>query len=222
VTRRAMAAAGWARRALRFRPHLRFYLALLTGIAVWVATWNQHPQVRILLAGDAFFLLYVAEMLRFMVIAEPKALRTRAAEASRRGAGITLAVAGTAVLLSLIAIFTLLNHPRDEGRLFPILAVASVPLSWAMVHTVAAFQYARLYWRPPDPEAGLDFPGGQAATAFDFVYHAFVVGMCFAVSDVITKDRKMRTATLVHGMISFLFNTVLIALAVNAAMTFAG
>jgi uncharacterized membrane protein len=228
VTPAAPAAPGEAASRRGFRAgarwsHVRFYGALLAGLLVWVATRGQHPQLRILLAGDVFFALYVAEMLAFTVRATPQQLRDRVGGAPA-AALATVCIAAAAVLLTLIAVFTLLNHPRADGRFFPIVAVASVPLSWAMVHTVAAFQYARLYWSPSGPgrARGLQLPGDEEPSAFDFLYHAFVIGMAFSVSDISTRSRSLRAATLIHGVISFTFNTVLIAIAFNAAMTFAG
>ena len=129
-----------------------------------------------------------------------------------------------AVIVSLVAIFTLLNHPKSEGGLFPIVAVSSVPLSWAMIHTVAALNYAGLYYAPTASGAiaeGLAFPGGGEPSAIDFLYYALVIGTSFSVSDVSTLSPRLRMATMLHSVASFVFNTVMIAIAVNAAMTLA-
>ena len=199
-----------------------FYASLLIGICVWIATYGHHPMLRILLASDTFFALFIALVLRIAFRSSTEHLRSHVV-VPRRGAALVLSLAAVAVVLSLVAIFTLLNHPRGEGWLFPIVAVASVPLSFAMMHTIAAFNYARLYYAP-DPRgresAGLVFPGSNDPGAPDFLYYAFSVGMSFSASDVVAKTRRMRLATLWHALISFVFNTCLIALAVNAAMTF--
>jgi uncharacterized membrane protein len=65
------------------------------------------------------------------------------------------------------------------------------------------------------------FPGGAEPGPWDFLYYAFVVGMTAQVSDVQVFDTKMRRATLGHGVVSFFFNTVLIAMAVNAVVALA-
>ncbi len=199
-----------------------FYASLLLGLGVWVAMAGHHPMLRILLASDVFFAIFIGMVLRIAFRASTEHLRSHVV-VPRRGAALVLALAAAAVVLSLIAIFILLNHPRDEGSLFPIVAVASVPLSFAMLHTMAAFNYARLYYAPNRrgrPTGGLVFPGEVEPDAPDFLYYAFSVGMSFAASDVVARTQRMRFATLSHALIAFLFNTSLIALAVNAAMAF--
>ena len=83
----------------------------------------------------------------------PGAAAPGRAPASAGRCALTLALTGVALLLSLVAIFLLLNHPKAEGRLFPILAVASVPLSWAMLHTLAAVALRACSTTPPTPPA---------------------------------------------------------------------
>ena len=68
---------------------------------------------------------------------------------------------------------------------------------------------------------GLDFPGTEEPDALDFLYYSLVVGMTAQVSDVQVRTSAMRRFTLAHGVVSFFFNTVLIALAVNVAATYA-
>lgn len=203
-----------------------FHLSLAIGVAVWLATWGQHMPLRVLLAADVFFAVYIGLMLRAAGRMDAEALRRRGASWRRKpraGGGIVGALTFVAMLLSLWAIFLLLNHPREEGRFFPILAVASVPLSWAMTHTLAAFQYASLYYLPgPEgrPSGGLDFRGDEPPDAYDFLYQAFAVGASFSVSDIAATSRAMRRAIMVHSLAAFAYNTVLIAIAVNVALTF--
>lgn len=209
----------------RFNHNSRYFGALAAGVAVWLATWGQHEGLRVLLAADVFFAAYIIVMVRAAFRMDPETLRRAGSERAPQSgfsAALVTIVTFLAMLLSLWAIFLLLNHPKTEGRLFPILAVASVPLSWAMTHTLAAFQYARLYYaRGPDgePAGGFDFHG-DAPDGVDFLYQAFVVGASFSVSDVAVSSRPMRRAILLHSLASFAYNTVLIAIAVNAALTF--
>jgi uncharacterized membrane protein len=209
----------------RFNHNAHYYGALAAGAVVWVATFGQHEPLRVLLAADVFFAAYIVLMVRAALRMDPATLRSlgagRSAEAGS-GVAVVSALTFIAMLLSLWAIFLLLNHPKEEGRLFPALAVASVPLSWAMTHTLAAFQYARLYYAPgPDgtPAGGFDFRGDEP-DGVDFLYQAFAVGASFSVSDVAVSSRPMRRAILVHSLAAFAYNTVLVAIAVNAALTF--
>jgi uncharacterized membrane protein len=101
--------------------------------------------------------------------------------------------------------------------------VISVPLGWATPHTVMAFHYAHLFYAGHPSShlvdaGGLAFPGTREPRSWDFLYYSFVVGMTAQVSDVQVVSTSMRQITLVHGMVSFFVNTVIIALAVNVAL----
>ena len=106
-----------------------------------------------------------------------------------------------------------------------VLAAIGVPLGWCVLHTIMAFHYAALhYFDDPQTkgrEKDLKFPGGGNPGVWDFLYFSFVVGMTAQVSDVGVTTTAMRRAVMLHGMVSFFFNTVFIALAVNAAVAMA-
>ena len=100
-----------------------------------------------------------------------------------------------------------------------ILAIVTIALSWTLVHTSFALHYAHEFYRGSKP-GGLQFPGGEThaeADYWDFVYFSFVIGMTAQVSDVGITDRVIRRTATVHGIISFVFNTALLALMVNIA-----
>ncbi|MCP4615148.1 MAG: DUF1345 domain-containing protein [Bradyrhizobium sp.] len=99
------------------------------------------------------------------------------------------------------------------------LAVVTIALSWVLVHTSFALHYAHDYYRGSKP-GGLQFPSGNSSEKpdyWDFVYFAFVIGMTAQVSDVGITDKIIRRTATVHGIISFVFNTALLALMVNIA-----
>jgi len=99
------------------------------------------------------------------------------------------------------------------------LAVVTIALSWILVHTSFALHYAHDYYRGSKP-GGLQFPSGDVhieADYWDFVYFSFVIGMTAQVSDVGITARTIRRTATVHGIISFVFNTALLALMVNIA-----
>jgi uncharacterized membrane protein len=99
------------------------------------------------------------------------------------------------------------------------LATGTIALSWAAVHTTFALHYAHDYYRGAKP-GGLQFPSGdqhEDADYWDFVYFSFVIGMTAQVSDVGITDKTIRRTATAHGVISFVFNTALLALMVNIA-----
>jgi uncharacterized membrane protein len=92
-----------------------------------------------------------------------------------------------------------------------------------LVHTLFAVHYAHGYYgdAPRDGRGGiaggLAFPGGAEPDYWDFLYFSFVIGMTSQVSDVQTTSPWMRRLCLAHGIVSFFFNTVILALTVNSA-----
>ena len=50
---------------------------------------------------------------------------------------------------------------------------------------------------------------------FDFLYFSFVVGTTNQTSDTEVTSRAMRRVVMAHGLLSFFFNTMVIALTVN-------
>jgi uncharacterized membrane protein len=100
-----------------------------------------------------------------------------------------------------------------------LLVALSLAGAWLLIQVVFALYYARCYYLPSrggqEPARGLAFPGDQAPDYLDFFYFSAVVGMTSQVSDVAVHSRAMRRITLVHGLLSFGFNLVVLALAVN-------
>src|SRR3954471_21242142 len=95
------------------------------------------------------------------------------------------------------------------------LVLVAVTSSWALMHTGFTVRYAHLYYRDDNGVGGLVFPGTNDPDYLDFAYYSFVVGMTFQTADVSITDRSIRRLTLVHGLLSFVFNTLILALAVN-------
>jgi uncharacterized membrane protein len=100
-----------------------------------------------------------------------------------------------------------------------------VPLGWLTLHTVAAYHYGHLYYVRAGQDgsdrdaAGLSFPETAEPTTWDFLYFSFVIGMTAQVSDVQVRTTPMRRLVMAHGIVAFLYNTVLLALAVNIAVS---
>jgi len=101
------------------------------------------------------------------------------------------------------------------------LCLTAVVSAWALTHTAYSLRYAHLYYRDDeDGEGGLEFPGKLDPDGFDFAYFSFTLGMCFQVSDVCVTNRGIRRTVLSHALLSFLYNTVVLALALNLMLGF--
>lgn len=207
------------------RHHGRFYAAALAGLATWLAAWALRWPSPELAGGDVFFLAYLALMTRLALRITPDGLRRRAA-VEDEGTPLIIVLASAAIILSLIAIFSLLRRAGQPDAAELSVAIASVPLGWLMLHTILAFHYAHLFYGASEVDGGgatggLGFPGLGEPGAWDFLYFSFVVGMTAQVSDVSVTTAGMRRLVLFHGVLSFFYNTVLLALAVNVAVTLA-
>jgi len=132
-----------------------------------------------------------------------------------------------ACFVSLFAILFLLRGTEkteswSELASHFILSFSCIVCSWTLVHTVFTLRYAHLYYRPLEgshgrnqQKKGLDFPNDAEPDFLDFTYFSFVIGMTFQVSDVTISSREIRRLALVHALLSFAFNTLLVALTIN-------
>ncbi len=105
---------------------------------------------------------------------------------------------------------------RDVSYAVAIVAIAA---GWFLIHTMFLFRYAHLFYFDSDDDGsaqrGLVFPGTDEPNDYDFAYFSFVIGMTFQVSDVQIKDRGVRRVALFHALISFVYNTAIVALVIN-------
>ncbi len=217
-----------------FDAHHRAVVALLVAACVAIATWGRlSPEVQTAVAWNAFALsLIVLAWLRILTSDAYTVLRTAKLQDTGRAAifGVVLAAA----VASLFAVASLLGKAKEfHGRQLTdhvLLAIGTVVCSWTLLHTVFALHYAHAYYRQKgegpdpaelgrddDPGTGLDFPGKERPDYLDFAYFSFVIGMTFQVSDVQITSKAIRRLALAHGLLSFLFNTVILALAINLA-----
>jgi uncharacterized membrane protein len=95
------------------------------------------------------------------------------------------------------------------------LAVLSVLLSWAAVHTVFTLKYAQLFYGAKARGTGINFNEDDPPDYRDFAYLAMTIGMTFQVSDTDLGSKPIRRAALRHALISWLFGAVIVGLTIN-------
>ncbi len=129
-----------------------------------------------------------------------------------------------AALAGLFSVVLLLSSSKSlagkELAEYTLLSIGSVISAWWMLHTVFTFRYTHLYYQQVSGKKdsyvkGLDFPEEDKPDYLDFAYFSFVVGMTFQVSDVQINSKRLRRLCLIHALISFVFNTVIIALSIS-------
>jgi uncharacterized membrane protein len=182
------------------------------------------PSATVSIGGDVFYGSYLLFVATDALRMTPADLRKKA---SFDDEGIIFIAIITLVALcfSLTSIFRLLNAPAKPDVLHLALSIGSAPLAWLVLHTNAAFHYAHAYYGDPDgpcigrtETGGLRFPATSEPGPWEFIYFAFVIGMTAQVSDVQVESTWMRQRSIAHGVVSFFFNTVLIAMAVNVVV----
>ena len=203
-------------RVVYARP--RTFISVAIGVAAFfLLPASLRLVTRLLIGWDIFVALYLA-LVYTMVLRSGLAYIKRNAVLQDDGRFLILLMVAAGAFASIAAIvFELDATHRGTAEL--ALATVTIALSWAAVHTVFALHYAHEFYRGAKP-GGLQFPSGDQhvdADYWDFVYFSFVIGMTAQVSDVGITDRVIRRTATAHGIISFVFNTALLALMVNIA-----
>jgi uncharacterized membrane protein len=206
------------------RAQIRFLIALGLGLAVALLAPIENPISRILAGWNAGGWLYLGLVALKMAKAEVEGIKREAGiERESRVAVLVVVIFGS--IVTMLALFVQLMALKSEhglARSVSIgLSISTILLSWLLIHTVFAIYYAHEFHREGhgarDQGGGLDFPDDSTPDYLDFLYFSFVVGTTAQTSDVEVCSRAMRRVVMLHGILSFFFNTAVIALAVNIA-----
>lgn len=206
--------------------HHRLFWSLVVGITALLLLQNRLEwATQIVVSWDMFALTDLVLMWIVLVNADPVHVR-KTARLQDTGRKVIFVIVILAALAAFVSVAFVLGPARTQSNESLIahlgLSAIAVLSSWALTHTVFALRYAHLFYSgeaPEDPvrrHGGLEFPGGQAPDYLDFAYFSFVVGMTFQVSDVQISSRKIRRLVLLHGLLSFAFVTVILALTISA------
>jgi len=208
----------WFWQIIGSRP--RLFIGLLCGLAAAPLLSQEISRTtRSVIAWDIGVAVYLA-LSAYLFVTEPT--DRIAGNAARQEEGewtiFWLTVAG--VTFSFVAI---INEFADMKDLPParrgehiLLVALTLFASWLMTHTTFAFRYAHEYYSD-GIAGGLEFPGERPPDYLDFMYFSLVLGMTFQVSDVQITSHKLRRLAAAHGLLSFLFNTIILALTINLA-----
>ena len=208
---------------LRVRPRLLLAVGVGLGAAwFWPAHWS--PMMRGLLSWNLGVWLYLALVFRMMRAADQQHVQTNArAQADGIATVLLLAVLGALASLGAITLeLSQLQRGLITEQTWPylLLALATVAGSWLLLPVEFALAYASLYHTGADRPHGLEFPGefpkGEQHPGYiDFMYFSVTLAATSQTSDVAVSARPMRRLVLLHAMLSFLFNTGVLALAIN-------
>jgi uncharacterized membrane protein len=207
-----------------------FYVAAAAGIAALLLAFWLVRDLAVVIGANIFFLFYLTLALASFSKLTPDYLK-RNADKADEPVSIIFLVTLTTVAVAVASLFILINRQGSPDPLAFWLTLASVPLGWLTIHTMTALHYAHLYWQPETTaeegstahrkyaREGLEFPATKNPGGWDFLYFSYTVGTTAQTSDVEVTNTAMRMVCVIHSVISFFFNTVLVAAAVNIVVS---
>ena len=213
------------RRIGRLDSHVRQIVALLIAVLTFLffIEHGRSPIIDFIAIWDIYAIVVVLMAWVTICTAHPRTTQRRARfqDSSRTLIFTFIIIAACMSLLAVILVLREHKALQRTGGLHMFMAAFAVIESWLLIHTVFTLHYAHVFYRPEqevDVEGsggGLIFPGEHNPDYQDFAYFSFVIGMTCQVSDVNVTSRSMRRLALLHGLLSFAFNTVILALSIN-------
>ncbi|MEN5296898.1 DUF1345 domain-containing protein [Brucella sp. TWI559] len=213
---------------LLLHRHMSFYLAAIGGAAIFIIAWLLNSPLAPVIGANCFFVLYLVLALVALPKLTASYLKKHAATADEPTWIIFLVTFAT-VVVAIVSLFVLINQKPQADLFSLIMTLAAVPLGWCTIHMMTAIHYAHMFWQPTEPagkdsahasrvKGGFAFPETPAPSGWDFAYYAFTIGMTAQTSDTNVTTTAMRKVTLLHSVVSFFFNTVLVAATVNVVV----
>jgi uncharacterized membrane protein len=201
----------------------RLVIAILVAVLIYLLLpqW-MHLATRIIFAWDIGVIIFLTLVWLMMIKATTQKMQ-RYSQRQDESRWTILIVVVAAACASLLAIGFMLSGNKAISaqilRLHIILTLVTIVASWLLIHTMFALHYAHLYYQPKStpsrlPDA-LDFPTEKQPDYWDFLYFSLGIGMTCQVSDVPINSRLLRRLVLIHEVLTFFFNTVILALAIN-------
>jgi uncharacterized membrane protein len=211
--------------------HRGFYTGITAGLVVGLILLVVAPGVALVGAANVFFAAYLVVAVHAATTKLTASYLRQHADEDDAPAIVIFFVTIGAVAVSAVSLFVVLMGGKEAPALQLSMSIASVILGWLAVHTMWAMHYAYEYYASPDEgiepggvngaAGGLQFPGSDAPDGTAFLYFSYVIGMTAQTSDTEVCSNAMRRIVTTHGIFSFFFNTVIVAAAVNIAVTLA-
>jgi uncharacterized membrane protein len=209
--------------------HAPLYFGLAVGVVAFAVSLLLTPKFAVSIGANCLFVAYLALAAIKLPRLSADYLKRHARDEDTPSGGIFLIVI-IVVVASAVSLFLALNGEKPDPAEM-VLSVTSVLLGWFTVQAVGASHYAYEYYQAPeasgpgkkqDVVGGLDFPGDEEPDGTAFMYFSFTVGTSVATSDTRTTSNAMRRRLAVHLVFSHLYNTIILAAAVNVMMAGGG
>ena len=192
-----------------------FFCLLIAGTA---GAWQFLGPASAIMAGfDLAAIGFVLSLVRLLGHeAEQMRQSSRQNDANR---ATLLIVALVLSFVILVAVTGELAGDKHLSTMETVIVIATLSLAWTFANLVYALHYAHLYYSGIDggrDHAGLDFPGKHPEPDYwDFIYFSFTLGVALQTSDVCITSSGIRRVVTVHCIGAFIYNLVVLALAVN-------
>ena len=209
----------------------KLIICLIIGAAVYLIldVKNIDSLSHLMIGWDTFSLCMIVMSWITFFITNSKQIReqSKVQDPKRSIIFIIILISTFASILAVILLIVAKKEGNSGASWRLPIAVLGMLLSWFLIHTVFSLRYAHIYYgdhktKPNTHAGGLEFPGDEMPEYLDFAYYSFVLGMTFQVSDVQITSKRFRNLALLHGLISFSFNTIMIALTINLIAGYGG
>ena len=212
-----------SRIASHVRAHTRLLISILTGFAAALLLSDTLGLVtRSLIGWNITIWLYLFLVAAMMREADHSELR-RIAVAQAEGIATVLTIVVLAALVSVAGIVVEMSAAKVQGaaQAWPHVAFAmsTVVGGWLLLPVVFTMAYASLFFRTAHG-TGLLFPNAEKnfnPNYIDFLYFAFTIAVASQTADVSVSTQAMRRLVLLQSILSFAFNTAILALSINIA-----
>ena len=202
-------------------------VGLVVGAILHFTTTQLGWSTQAVLAWDATGLFFLGAVVEMMYGCPAARIPSQAA-AQDEGQGLILGLSIFAAVASIMAIGIELSLAKGEHglekNLRVMLSFVTIAVSWLFIHVIFALHYAHEYYAPDPTETdeeddglrgGLNFPGGQPPDYWDFLHFAVIIGVASQTADIEFTSKTQRRIGTIHGIVSFVFNTVVLALTIN-------
>lgn len=209
--------------SIRARPRLIY--AVLTGLLVaFLLPGELSGNVRAAGGWIAAALCYIVFAVHAMATSDHHTIANRA-DADDESRTVILAMLILAISVNFVSIIGVMSEAKQAAgatrAALVVLAASTLAVSWSVMQVLFALHYAHEYYRPDDATGqrshGLEFPGEEKPDYWDFLYFATSIGAASQTSDTTVRSRTMRRLVTAHSIISFFYNSAILALTINLA-----
>jgi uncharacterized membrane protein len=208
-------------------PVLKLLISVIVGGLAYSQTiqFNKEPFTRLMIGWDFLGFTYILISINIFFSTHTTKIRS-IAQKQDLGHQLLYFLMLLASIICMISIALLIKTNKTfllDKEIINLIYLSGVIVCWLMLHIIFTFHYAHMYYgddkeNKSTHRGGLNFPGSQEPDYTDFAYFSFVIGMTFQVSDVVITQKHIRRIVLLHALIAFAFNTIIVALSINAIM----